>query len=174
MIVGLFDVDGVAAAFVNHLLDEIGSKLAPSDIKRWNIRGCLPPDEVDRADEVLSDPHFWMTLPPVPGSQEAIEALQAAGHDIHWVTSPYDLHGWDAIRRSWLRRNFDTPPDHVTITAAKYLVDGDYFVDDKLVHVQRWAACRHKPQRAFLFETPYTCLELWEPKISWEKIKSWV
>lgn len=151
----LLDCDGVLADFVGPVLRESGAVLRPEDIDRWDLFSLMQPDVRERAFEILRKPEFWRAQPLIPGAAEGVEQLRAGGHEIYFVTSPWkDCAGWGKARRAWLEEHFDVDPDHVVITASKWLCVGDLLVDDSFSNIEAFAR-EHGAHRVRLFDAPY-------------------
>jgi 5'(3')-deoxyribonucleotidase len=150
----LFDVDGVAADFMRHLLTLIGSKATPTS---YQLADFLKAGELKEATALKKTPEFWLTIPVMDGAQEGIEKLKKKGHAIRWVTRSYrSCPMWWDCRLTWLEENFGVKDDHEVICAAdKGLVMGRAFVDDRVDNVSDWEKRNHNHGRAFLFDQPY-------------------
>ena len=164
----LSDVDGVAADFVQRVLDVTGSPLRPEDITQWDVLGMLSVEQREDAIEAMSSPTFWASLEVLDGAKRGVDHLVGLGHELVWVTSPWDsCPGWDVARRGWLREHFG---EHdVIITSAKHHVVGDVFIDDKPKHVVDWQKA-HPDKRAFLYDAPHnrgTSL----PRVTWDQMR---
>lgn len=147
------DVDGVVANFTGHLLNIIGSELTPADVTVWQVLDLLKPSEKKEATAILNEPEFWRSQPVIEGAQDGIAQIKKH-HEIFWVTSPWiGCEGWEAARRWWLKDNFGVDHKHVAPLASKYIVVGDFIVDDKASHVDEWL--EHHDGQGFLFDAPY-------------------
>jgi 5'(3')-deoxyribonucleotidase len=158
----LLDVDGVLADFVGHLsatCSALDVSMPPPGAWSFDFRSFLTNKQRKTAIGVLSDArsdggHFARTLPVIEGAQDAVERLRLHG-SVYIVTTPWESNPtWESERRAWLLRNFDVRPNHIVSTAAKYLVRGDLFVDDKPEHVAEWSA-EHRNGHARLFNQPH-------------------
>jgi len=168
--IALFDCDGVVADFVSALLDAVGSDLTKEDIVEWDVLKFLTPVEKAKALESLKTYDFWVNLPIIDGARDGIEYVRF-GYQVIWVTSPWlDAPQWAAARREWLRRNFQADPADVHIKKDKSGEEGDFFVDDKVSHVESWQVA-HPAKKAFIFDQPYNQDVGLYPRFSWSRVK---
>jgi 5'(3')-deoxyribonucleotidase len=156
----LLDVDGVMADFSQGVIDRLRlrTKLTPEDITQWDIFGLLEEKfsfyHKKLALELMDVPDFWRRLPCVDGAYDAYIAIEAMGHEIVFVTSPWDsCHGWNVARRLWLEEHFGITKDQLVITHAKHLVRGDILIDDRESHITDWN--RIHGTGGILFAAPY-------------------
>lgn len=135
----LLDVDGVIADWtkaVRELCEQCGHKL---DETQWFERGILPKPIYNKVTAGISAYGFNYGFEVLPGAKEAVDALRAAGHEVHFVTSLWDCPTWVYDRNRWLRKHgFCAAPSGVTYTKDKYVVSGQIFVDDKVSNVLKW------------------------------------
>lgn len=151
----LLDIDGPCADFTGHLLKWVGSDLTPEDITEWDVFDFMTSEESAEAKMALAGLRFWESQPVVPGAQDGVRRIRAAGHDIVVVTSPWEsCLGWGSARKDWVSHNLGLSRRDVIIGARKDLVYGDAFIDDKASHIEAWQA-RHPEGKAFPFKAPY-------------------
>jgi 5'(3')-deoxyribonucleotidase len=140
----LLDCDGVLADFSGALLDVVNKEDAPegkvftrNDLSRWDVAGCLHLRR-DRLSSILSREGFVVGMAPLPGAQKAVYELCVIG-TVYIVTTPFHSSPtWAYERTEWLSRHFGIHAERVIHTAAKELVRGDLFVDDKPSHILSW------------------------------------
>lgn len=150
----LLDVDGPLANFARSYFLEakriVATTRAPdtpfarsvADIREWDLaRGLgLTHAERDLVVAALHRPGWVASLSRMPGAAAGVRALREAGHEIHFVTSPWPGHAtWMHERVEWLVRHFDARHDEITFTHRKDRYRGDVFVDDKIEHVEAWS-----------------------------------
>lgn len=135
----LLDLDGVVADWtkaVAAVTEKYGHKL---DTTSWFQRKDLPEGIRDRVMSEIAAPDFNLKFEVLAGAKEAVSALRAAGHEVHFVTSLWDCPTWVYDRNRWLRKHgFCAAPSGVTYTKDKYVVSGQIFVDDKVSNVLKW------------------------------------
>ncbi len=145
----LLDVDGVSADFVQATLDSLvqlgGPRMHHDDVESWHIFDCIPPEYRDRISDEWRKPGWCANIPLYPGAQDGIELLRGITKaEVLFVTTAMeDAPFWMWEREQWLRKYFDANHRTIVFTAAKYAVDGEVFVDDKLPNVLEWA--EHHP-----------------------------
>lgn len=157
----LLDCDGVLADFLTpalKILKELtGRTYAPSDFTDWDLFQTVGPEwkaPFYRACGELS----CLTFEPYPASLNAVANL-ATFMDVYVVTAPMQCNvNWLREREEWLARHYGIPAERVIHTAAKHLVTGDLFIDDKPSNVRDWS--RANPhQIGLLWDAPYNQLE---------------
>ena len=83
--------------------------------------------------DVLRTPGFYLSLEPIEGGREALEAMRDAGYDVAICTSPSLRNSTCASDKyEWIKRHYGKSwADTVIITKQKWRVTGDILVDDK-------------------------------------------
>jgi hypothetical protein len=155
----LFDVDGPIANFSSHLLKQVGSTKKLTDVVDWNIRKLLNEEQSKKMTAILNDSEatFWATQPVVRGAKMGMKKILAAGHTVHWVTSPWpSCRTWEATRREWLYKHFKAGFKDSSMVFGKWRITGDVLLDDKTEHVVEWRKLRAwDPDAALLYDAPY-------------------
>ena len=154
----LLDVDGVLANFDEALFDVLveigGPRYTAHDMKGWFIEDQI--DEAFRPElrRRMRLPGFCSGLEPYPGVVEAVTRLNTVA-DVYFVTAAmYDAPFWMWEREQWLVRTFDVHARQILFAHAKFLVQGDVFVDDRPKNAELWH--HHFPLgKAFLWDQPY-------------------
>src|SRR3990167_5308049 len=150
----LVDIDNVVGDFVPHIFHQLAERQIegppPSCADCWNFFKHRFTSEAHNATiEMLNNESFWATMPLVPGAKEAVELLQAVGHEIIFVTTPWeDCVGWHWHRTDWIRRNLGKYS--VVTTADKHVVDGSVLIDDRPENLLAWR--QHQPGMPLLFD----------------------
>lgn len=156
----LLDVDGPCANFTqkvfNVVKEETGGRetYTPDQVTTWDILSILKPEWREKFEkDHYRRKGFCRTIPVVEGAISAVEELR--DHvDVHFVTSPMDTEYWAYERGKYLEEHFSAKPTEVVQTSEKHIVSGDYLVDDKVSHIEKWA--EHHPEgTAFLWDMPY-------------------
>ena len=168
----LVDVDGVVAEFIIDLFKIVKPKVRLSTIKEWDAFTYLTDDEYDTVKKVLRDPSFCRNISVREKSQDAIEYLKQQGHEIVWVTAPYeDCKQWEHERRSWIHRHFGKTHTDIVFCEAKYVVQGDVFIDDKPSNILKWH--QHNPKdHAYLYDCGYNQNVQWNLRLTWDDIRN--
>lgn len=146
------DVDDVLAKFSPKVIDLVNQKLNLelrlqdkmefdlSDSFNLPILDDIWKEEVERGG-------FVRDLEPYQGAKQAIKTLDDYGIEVYALTSAPLLKNWHYERSLWLIEHMNIPFKRHIQTAAKYTVQCDFFVDDKLEnlynHAQRWPNTTH-------------------------------
>jgi 5'(3')-deoxyribonucleotidase len=151
----LLDVDGVICNLEDHWL-EIARELI------GHLPHCIDPHASEFEQKWRIPPEYatllsreFYTRPidmlePLPGAIEGVVALMKS-HDVHFVTTSMVPHPtWDSDRRRWFRRMFSPEAARrLCFVRYKYIVSGDFFVDDYSRNVRGWS--EHNKGRAIWF-----------------------
>ena len=154
----LFDADEVLLDFQSACFDILrkfnGRVLTAQDYEVWDFFAELTPEETAYIRGEVSKPGFCRHLKPLPGAQAAVEQMREMV-DVYALTSPWDSPTWVYERNESLKEHFAIGRKHVVQTSAKYLVRGDFFLDDNPDHVTHWAE-EHPAGVAMLWHIPNT------------------
>lgn len=136
----LLDCDGVIADWTGAVAEVIKNVSGlEMDRTKWFNSKDLPKQYRFKVMGIISGEGFCRSFNPLPGAIEAIKELRGLGHDVHFVTSMWDCKSWVFDRNVWLvKHKLCDAPGGVTYTKDKYVVYGDYLVDDKISNVQKW------------------------------------
>lgn len=149
--VALLDVDGVLADFTGSLSLAIGYE---GEFKTWELAGTLPPDMLQKAQELMKVPGFWESLFLLPRATILVEGLRESGYRVVFVTAPsYCCDKWVDARKHWLEKYFKPTVRDMVFTVDKSLVHGDFLVEDKLSNAQAWTD--KWKTASFLVDRPY-------------------
>lgn len=188
----LLDVDGVVADFrgafyraANVLLPRKVFAVTPP---QWDISAelGLSNEEESRIYDWVRSPGYALRMEIYAGAVAGVATLRQIA-DVYFVTSPVRLTkkdrdwynsrahiSWPEItwmhdREEWLMRTFGVDEHHVVHTSSKELICGDFFVDDKPAHVDRWAAAQ--PGLALIWDQPYNRDNQQHRRVcSWEEL----
>jgi 5'(3')-deoxyribonucleotidase len=98
-----------------------------------------------------------------PGAVFGVREIEKVA-DVYIVTSPWNSNPtWTHDREHWLEANFGIPHSRVIHTSAKYLVRGDFFIDDKASALDAWMERGGWGRKgvAVHWETPHNRREGW-------------
>ena len=99
----------------------------------------LDPEVMKEANAIMNAQGWCASLAVRPDTQEFVKALrQLCKGGVYAVTSPMHSYFWHKERDEWLDKHYSIDRDHVIHASAKYKVEGDFFLDDKPKHVQKW------------------------------------
>lgn len=154
----LVDVDEVLVDFQTPafgLLERLhGRKLTPEDYTVWDMFTLFSEDEKKSVFAEISKPGWCRGLEPKPGAIEAIKTLRTLC-DVYVVTSPFPSPTWVHERDAQLREVFGFGSREIIHTGAKFLVKGEFFLDDNPEHVSKWQA-EHSQGDAMLWHIENT------------------
>lgn len=167
----LLDIDGVVADFVstalNFLANDCGLVYRHDDVTTWEIKDALDLSAGHRMalDAYLQTPGTCARMQAYPDVQ--IEALREFA-DVVAVTAPFNSETWAHERLCWLYDQFGFEREDVISTHGKHHVAGDYFVDDNVQNVRKWAEAN--PENVpILFSRPWNENEDW----SGARVSNW-
>jgi len=155
----LFDVDGV---FTNGFLDyacellrERGFNAYPGSVSQWDFmeQFNVPRYVEEEMNALLALPGVHDRFQPNELAIGYIRELRKAGHDVFALTAPWSGKTWHSDRDAWLLKHFGIQRSNVIHCSAKYLVDGDVFIDDRATNVGGWESV-HPGKLAILWRTP--------------------
>ena len=151
----LIDVDNVVGDFVSHLFAKLKELKVetppPSCADCWDFFKFRFKSQAHEATlKLLSTENFWATMPLVLGAKQAIELLHLKGHEVVFVTAPWeDCVGWYWHRAAWIDRYLGK--DYAVVaTKHKYVVSGEVLIDDRPDNLQTWQKCQ--PGLSLLFD----------------------
>lgn len=159
-VIGL-DADGVLLDFRGHFQKRLSERVGyqvPISESEYDSFLLLDAAAKMAGEEMLRDPSFWSSMPPLPGAREAVRKLRALSIDIVVITAPWESCAeWLMARKICLRRNFGIPPEDILSSSGKRkdLVGNlDVFVEDKPDNLERWSA-RNPHGFGILMDQPY-------------------
>jgi 5'(3')-deoxyribonucleotidase len=164
----LLDCDGVLADFVGGYLglleDQLGIKATPEQITHFDIGASLglSADQSSHMKRSIGAcDGFARHLAVCPGAVFGVRALEEVA-DVYIPTSPRNSNPtWAHDREHWLHANFGIKSNRVTHTSAKYLMRGDFFVDDKTSALAPWRDENQPHGLPVQWETPHNRLDGW-------------
>lgn len=142
----LTDVDEVLADFVGPAAEVIRRVVGPhwtfADAPQdsWDMFGNLTADEMKVVDAIINAPGYCAGLKVHKGAQAFVKRLHELCDEVFACTSHMHSPAWVFERDNWLGEHFEIDRDHVIHTSAKYVCEGDFFLDDKPSHVIAWQA----------------------------------
>lgn len=150
------DVDGIVADIFPPWLAAYnaayGDALEVDDIVHYDIEKIVRPECGMRIFDIVHDPRFYDTVPPVPGAIEGIKHWERQGHTVVLVTS-CGSGAMLAAKASWLVRHevarrtakSEVPANLIAAhSTTRLLLDADLLVDDNPAAVRGWINTRHR------------------------------
>lgn len=129
-VVVLVDMDGVVADMDKALAEELKVPLAElSERKDFEI----PARFEKSVKKIWERPGFFLWLPVMEGAKEGVAALQTAGFEVYFCTSPMSRNPTCASDKlAWVKKVFgESMMKRTIITDDKTLVRGAYLIDDR-------------------------------------------
>jgi 5'(3')-deoxyribonucleotidase len=137
----LCDVDGVLADFVGGLCIELsrrGFAKCANDIKHWDLKESLSPEETRAAYEVMSVPGFCHGLAWYEGARDFFAELVREG-DVLAVTAPFDgSETWERERKAWMAPAIERKRVLAISGDFKHHVRGDVLIEDHPKTAHDW------------------------------------
>ena len=174
----LLDVDGVIADFVgaalSYLQERHGISIPREQIQTMDMFESLPVEVSKLLEKEFDRPGYALSIPAYPGAIQGISLLDEIA-DVYYVTAPYHSATWAHDRIEWLAKQLGKSSkvmkNYVVSTKTKFLVAGDYLVDDHPLNVRDWQH-HHQLGFGFVWHAPYNReLELQLPRVdSWEEL----
>ena len=152
----LLDVDGIVASFcgaaVKVMSQLSGKPIHHDDIDRWEVTEILESHEMRMAAKAeFNKEGFCQSFELYDGAQEAVQALRHISN-VYFVTAPMkDNRSWMPERVEWLMHHFDMPFTRVAFVCDKFMVNGDFLLEDSPTNAENWLA-----------ENPHGTALLWD------------
>jgi 5'(3')-deoxyribonucleotidase len=137
----LIDVDEVLLDFQTPafaiLEKHCGRKLTPYDYEVWDMFSLFSEKEKATVFAEIEKPGFCRGLKPTPGACQFMEEARDLV-DVFAVTSHFHSPTWVHERDASLKEFFAFKKQEIVHTSAKFLIQGDFFLDDNPGHVSAW------------------------------------
>lgn len=154
----LVDVDDVLADLKTPLLvfleETFGLKIRLEDLAVWDLLAEIDPKHRAQLEAEMATPGFCRHLALLPGAKEAIQEIQKYA-EVYVVTSPFHSPTWAYDRVLWLQQYLQISMPTIVLTPAKYLVHGDFLLDDNPHNIEAWQAA-HPEGQGLLWSIPNT------------------
>lgn len=149
----LLDVDEVLVDFqaaALRLLEKYCDRiLTAEDYEVWDMFTLFTEEEKRIVTAEIEKPGYCRSLRPKEGAVAAVNELRSIV-DVFAVTSHFPSPTWVYERDAQLMEEFGFKRREIVHTSAKFLVDGEFFLDDNPAHVIAWSD-----------EHPRGCAMLW-------------
>lgn len=178
----LVDVDGVVAdligGFERFVFDKYRLELCPWAITRFHIPESPAHRELHEridlsanlAEFLALDDVYERYVHPVPGSQDAIQELQAAGVELAFVTATlHESPESYASKYRWLTKRFGRLPVISCPSDQKHWFSADYGIDDRGDTCARWSKHGVQP---LLFRQPWNEVPEGTQTYDWGEIRA--
>lgn len=135
----LIDMDGTAFEWNVPFNRELVTRYPHIDFPHtrnnvnWDMTTGLDDEGKAAIEAILELPGFYRGLIPIPGAVQAVQEMEADGHEVFFCTSPYDTNPTCSDDKRWTVGEFFGPKyrKRVILTNDKTLVRGDFLYDDK-------------------------------------------
>lgn len=159
----LVDVDGVVADLVAGVL-EILNKRFRKNYHHYNItdfyffdpaKKILTPGECHFAKNFLSRPGFVYRMQAYPGSEDYMNMIRDAGHEVVFVTAHWNAsESWTYDRTLWLEEMVGAKASDVIFAHRKELIQGDVLIDDHYKNCEDYAAANPNA-KVLMYDRPW-------------------
>lgn len=155
----LVDMDGVLADFEERFFEAWKKKfpqhlyIPPEKRKTFLLTDTYPNGLEKDIKNIFSTPGFFLNLKLIPGGKEALQKMQALGHEVLICTSPISRYENCVLEKyHWVAKNLGFEwTKRMIVTKDKTLVSGDILIDDKPKHT----GLRKPAWKHVLFDAPY-------------------
>jgi len=170
------DMDGVIADFEKGFLDSFRKKhperkhIPLNKRTTFYVKEQYPKELQDLVESVYLEPDFYRTLPPIPGSLEAISEITKLGHEVFICTSPLSKYENCVLEKyQWIDEHLGKEwTKKIILAKDKTLIKSDFLIDDKPeikgIHTPIW--------EHIIYEQPYNSKENSKKKLNWKNWKS--
>jgi 5'-nucleotidase len=172
----LIDMDGVIADFEKGILDTYRNRhpekpFIPLDKRTsFHVKEQYPNELQPLIGEIYLSKGFFLGLPPIEGSLEALSELLSRGNEIYICTSPFlnnpfciqEKYAWvtEHLGASWTKR--------MIVSKDKTIISGDFLIDDK-----PYIRGVQQPQwEQILYSQPYNAFVNSKKRMTWQNWKS--
>ena len=141
----LLDCDDVVAQCTQRMLQDaqeiLKRPIHEDELKTWGFPDNFEGEEGAQVRQhvyaQMAKPGWCLSLEPFPEAVEGVKKLRQISN-VFFVTSPFHSPTWEYERRAWLLNHFGILSSYVIQVSAKFLVQGDVFVDDRPDNVRLW------------------------------------
>ena len=171
----LIDMDGVLADFELGFLQKYRRRYPDQPFiplqnrKLFHLSQEYPLEQKPYVDTIIQGKGFFRSLPPIPGSIEALKKILEKDVEVFICTSPLSkYHNCVLEKYEWIERYFGMDlTTRIIMTRDKTLVSGDILIDDRplIKGVNQQPSWEH-----ILFAQPYNQHIINKRRITW---KNW-
>ena len=167
----LVDQDGPLADFERGFLEKWRAQF-PHEFfmplhqrKNFYVRDDYPKDLRDKVESIYFAPNFYLNLPPVTGSIEALRTLFLLGHDVRICTSPLSRYENCVLEKyQWIEKHLGRDfTKRIILSKDKALIKGHFLIDDKpAIENAETAEWEH-----IIYDCPYNQDVLYKKRLTW-------
>ena len=171
----IVDVDLTVADFVGAVCKLAGNPDRKIATKTDWFLTAYNDEIVKHIIEQLKQKEWWLKLPTITNANKGIAWLRGQGHNLIWVTVPYNgCLGWYNARSFWLDKNFNYKKHNeplITVSnAEKYHIWADAIIDDMPDIVDTYGS--HNPSAMCLTFKSELNSHLDRELVTWDDIMS--
>jgi len=172
----LVDMDGVLADFDDGFLKtwqnlHADKPFIPIDQRTtFYVVDQYPEELKDLIRQTIAAPNFFGSLPPLPGSVEALTGMRAMGHDVYICTSAISAFRSCVVEKfEWVEAHLGTDWVKSLIFAKdRTMLRGDVLIDDRPAYeggfVPSW--------EHVIFDRPYNREVVGKRRLTWDDWKA--
>jgi 5'(3')-deoxyribonucleotidase len=153
----LLDMDGVLCDFMGRVFDVYaerhGRRYTTEEIKAHDLAQSVGRHVYSVMSGIFNEPGFFLSIKPYPGALDVVNEVIDAGHHVEVCSSPTVITDKKGHRKinglvahekvEWISAHLPRLAGQVTITKNKWLVKGDFLIDDADYNIEAW--CRAHP-----------------------------
>lgn len=148
----LIDQDDVLAEYIEAVTTTFNERFdgdyTPEDCTRWDLVSVFG----DKILEIMHEPHIFRELKPVKHSIETFKRLYESELFEMYIVTAAKACSVEA-KHEWLRKHMPFLPEkNVIVCMAKYMIKGDYLLDDGMHNIE---AFNEAGGKAIVFNRPH-------------------
>ncbi|MBE6022178.1 MAG: hypothetical protein E7231_02945 [Cellulosilyticum sp.] len=148
----LIDQDDVLAEYIKGVTKAYNEKyhtcISPTECVSWNLYQVFG----EEVDTVMHEPDLFRELEPVKDAIEVFERLYMSGQFEMYIVTAASATCVPA-KIEWIKEYLPFfPIDRVIVCHRKYMVKGDFLLDDGMHNIEEFAKTGGKP---IIFERPH-------------------
>lgn len=169
----LIDQDDVLAEYIKGVIEVFNERyqkdFKTDDCVKWDLVSIFG----EQILEIMHQPELFRHLQPVEGAIETFERLYKSGlFEMYIVTAAHPSSV--EAKHEWLKEYMPFfPQNHVIVCSVKYMIKGDYLLDDGLHNI---TAFKEAGGTSIIFDRAHnrqTTIDY--PRISkWEEFEEWI
>ncbi len=114
------------------------SALTMEDLSGRSFYEAIPSEHATPARDLLREKGFFLSMNPMPGSREVVEAL-CENYEIFVATAAMEFPTSFAEKYEWLKIHFPSIPDtHIVFCGDKSILRTDFLIDDSPRHFEKF------------------------------------
>lgn len=148
----LIDQDDVLAEYIEGVVEaynkKYGTNFKPSQCNSWDLVSIFG----EEITTVMHEPELFRNLKPVPHAIETFERLYRSNLFEMYIVTAAHPRSVEA-KYEWLRKYMPfLPQSNIIVSSAKFMIKGDYLLDDGMHNIKAFAQTGGKP---IVFDRPH-------------------